>query len=53
MEDRFQTQKSWWKQKFKELEVFCKGQSTPYAPLEPDIQATGPEPDVRALEPEA
>ena len=53
MKDRFQTQESWWKQKFKELEAFCKGQSTPTTPFKLDVQATEPEPDVQAQEPEA
>ena len=46
MEDHFQTQESWWKQKFQELEAFCKGQSTLAAPPELDVQAIKPEPDV-------
>ena len=53
MEDRFQTKKSWWKQKFKELKAFCNRQSTLAAPLEPEVQATKPEPNVRALKPKA
>ena len=37
MEHRFQTQESWWKQKFQELEAFCKGQSTIATPPKPDV----------------
>ena len=52
MEDHVHTHESWWKQKFKELEAFCKGQSTPVAPPEPDIQAIEPEPNGWAPKPE-
>ena len=48
MEDRFQTQEIWWKQKFKELETFCKRQLTPTTPPDHDVQATESEPDGRA-----
>ena len=53
MEDRFQTQKSWQKQNFQELEAFFKGKSILVAPLEPNVQAIELEHDVRALELEA
>ena len=48
IEDCFQTQESWWKQKFQELEALCKKKFTHATPLEPDVQATQPEPDVQA-----
>ena len=60
MEDHFQTPKSWWKQKFQQLEALFQGQSTrvvpPSAPnahaiqRQSYVQATQPEPTSRALE---
>ena len=49
MEDHFQTQEGWWKQKFQQLEALFQGQSTPAAPPPPpDAYATQLEPDVHA-----
>ena len=56
LEDRFQTQEGWWKQKYDQLEaLFTTQLSTLAAPPEPepDVHTTQPEPASRAPEPEA